>query len=163
MDRAAGMTEFLTAPDPAPEASGIEIVQLTATFEAFGLIVDFLARHPPFASFEARALAEAVQAQLRNRHHLIAMRGESVVGYAGWLLTTRPIGEAWVAGLGPLTPVAAERADAASLTIVVANEPSSIRRMLRGARVLNPGRRVYFKRDANGTQGVRKRSVHNEG
>jgi len=149
--------------DGAERVSGsnINILQLNGTFEAFGLVMDFVVQVPPFSKFEAKALADALLLQLRLSNHLVAMQGNRMVGYAGWLHTSREVGEAWMNGFGKLNAISADKADAASLTIVRSTDNSATRRLLRGARELNPGRLVYFKRDANPTQTTRKRSVQN--
>ena len=118
-------------PSESRVDNSISIVQLNGTFEAFGMLMDFLAHTKPFSQFEAGTLADALLLQLRQGHHLVALQDRKVVGYAGWLLTSRAVGDAWIEGRGKLRPVRQDLADAASLTIVAATEKSAIPRLIR--------------------------------
>ena len=85
-----------------------------------------------------------------------------MVGYVGWLLTTKDIGDLWQRNLGKLRPVSAEKSDFAALTVVAARDRPILLRLIRGARTLNPGKRVYFKREYDGGEkSTRKASVEN--
>jgi hypothetical protein len=142
----------MTDTEAAAEAGEVQIVQLNGTYEAFGLVMDFLCRIQPFAGFEAKALADAVTQQLRRSLHLVAMCDRRVVGYAGWLMTTPEIGQRWLEGTGPLTPKHGPEAVVAALTIVTAPERSTVTRLIRGARNAVPkGCRIVFKRGGENT------------
>lgn len=137
----------------------LRIVQFNATFEGFGMVMDYVARHPPFSDFEAKTLVEAIHQQLRFGHNLVALNHGEIIGYAGWLLTSTEIAERWVAGQGGLIRKQGAEAQAAALTIVVSEDRAAITRLMRGARRLNPGKRAYFKRGADAHKSERKRSV----
>ena len=81
-----------------------------------------------------KTLAEAVRQQLYLGHHMVAVRGKSLAGYAGWLLTSEAIGNAWLAGRGRLVPVDHALADAAALTTVAVAEKRPCSAHPRGAR-----------------------------
>lgn len=150
------------ATQVADGAPPVRIVQLGGTFEAFGVVVDYLSRTRPFADFEVGAFANAIRSQLSEGQHLAAMAGPEMVGYAGWMLTSDAVGRAWVDSGDALVRVPAGQATAAALTIVAVSEPSVTRRLLRGARELNPGKRIYFKRGSEGEpRAPRKASVLN--
>jgi len=136
---------------------GLQVVQFNATFEGFGMVMDYLCRTAPFSEFTSKTLADALHLQLKSGHHLVALRGGMVVGYAGWLMTSKAIAEAWVLDQGKLT--AHRDADAAALTIVAADERAVVTRIIRGARELNPGMRAYFKRSRVGSRPPVKRSL----
>lgn len=137
------------------------ITQLNGSFEAFGVIVDFLSRIQPFSKYDLGNFSKAVRAQLVHGHHLVALSGRTTVGYLGWLPTTEAVAEAWMRGDGRLVPVPEGQADAVVLTVVAATDNETIRPLIRQARRMNADRRVYFKRD--GPQGTKKASVHNLG
>lgn len=139
--------------------TGVQIVQMNLTPEALGLVIDFVGRKPPFAGFEAFVLLEALRHQLRDQHHLVALEGMKVVGYAGWMTTNTDIARAWLEDRGPLIRRSGPDAEASVLTIVASANKSITTRLMRGARELNPGRRVYFKRDSNDTDRLRKVSL----
>src|SRR5262249_55499654 len=80
----------------------------------------------------------------------------------GWLLTSKEIGECWAREQAPLKAVPENLADAAALTLVRADETKVLRRLIRAARQLNPGRRVFFLREyADGVKRARQASVLN--
>lgn len=137
----------------------IRIVQMNLTPEALGLVIDFVGRRRPFATFDALTLIDALGAQLRDQHHLVALDGRRVVGYAGWMMTTTAMAQAWLRNDGPLLRKSGPEADAPVLTIVASVNKAITARLMRGARELNPGRRAYFKRDSEDTDRRRKISV----
>lgn len=137
-------------PSDRRDSGPVRIIQLAGTFEAFGMVVDYLSRTQPFSSFELGAFAAAVRNQLGQGHHFAAMAGSEMVGYAGWLLTSDAVARAWVESNGPLLRLPAEQATAAALTTVAVTDPAATLRLIRGARELNKGKRVYFKRGSEG-------------
>jgi hemolysin-activating ACP:hemolysin acyltransferase len=139
--------------------SGLRVLQLNATFEAFGIVMDYLAVRAPFSTFEAGDLVKAVRRQLRGGHHLVAMQGQSAVGYLGWMPTTNAIAQKWLDGTGQLKPADAASTDAVALTIVAADLPLARRQLIRSARMLNKTVRVYFKRGAENGRPARKVSL----
>ncbi len=149
-------------PSDRQDSGAIRIVQLAGTFEAFGMVVDYLSRTAPFSEFVLGTLAGAIRQQLGAGHHFAAMSGTELVGYAGWLLTSDAVAQAWIDSNGPLLRVPPEQATAAALTTVAVTDPAATRRLMRGARELNKGKRVYFKRGSEGqNRPPRKTSVLN--
>lgn len=143
-------------------ATGMQIVKLAATFEGFGLAMDYLSRTAPFSAFELGNFAGVIRAQLQHGHHLAAMDDQVLVGYAGWMLTTAKTAEAWRDGHGILYPGDPATSDAAALTVFAVSEPSATPRLIRGARELNKNMRVYFKRGYDEeARGAKKTSVLN--
>jgi hypothetical protein len=137
----------------------LRIMQFNATPEGFGMIIDYVGRQNPFASFEAKVLIDALYQQLKHGHHLVAMRRNRIVGYAGWLLTSSEIAEGWIENRTSLIRKSDAEATAAALTIVASQDRAAITKLMRGARRLNPGKRAYFKRAASATKPARKRSA----
>jgi hypothetical protein len=134
---------------------------LSPSFEAFGLILDYLSLTTPFSGFELGNIAEVVRGQLGKRNHLVAMIGDRLVGYAGWMHTTIAIAEEWTSMNGILRPVSGAH-DAAALTIFAVTDTRATPRLIRGARDLNKDVRVFFKRGYQGeARGPKKASVLN--
>jgi hypothetical protein len=149
------------APRPVPTTGNVRIVRLPRSLEAFGALVDFLSRTEPFARYDLGNFARALQHQLAHGNHVAAVAGERIVGYCGWLPTTSAIAAAWVEDRGQLLPMTAG-ADAVVLTVVACNDRPLLARLVRRARGLNPGKRVYFKRQyADPARAARKSSVRN--
>jgi hypothetical protein len=151
--------------NPSLSASAIGSYQLRRfkpSFEALGIIVDFLSRKGPFDQFRAGPLTTALKYQLAHGHHAGAFRGEVLVGYGGWLPITCEQGELWLADRADLTPAAPDRAEAVALTIVRVDEPAAVRPLIRACRILEAGKRVFFKRDyAEGLRATRRGMVMN--
>lgn len=131
-------------------AHATKIVSLAPSVEAFGLAMDYLSRHSPFADYSVRSLAVAVRTQLQCRQNLAAINGDEIVGYIGWLITNETCARQWLEHDGPLMQEGNPLSRAAALTIVVSGSSDVTRRLIRGARELNKGVRVYFKRDYPG-------------
>lgn len=134
---------------------------MPATLESFGVAVDFLSGFEPFSTTNLGVFARAVRRQILRREHVVAFDGEKIIGYAGWLPTTIAAAEAWVKDGADLRPVD-EFADAAALTTVAVADTKVTLGLMRAARELNPGIRVFFKRSyADPDRAPRKAAVQN--
>jgi len=127
----------------------VKVVVLSQTFEAFGMVMDLLSYSETFRDFTVADLAPVVQRQLKEGFNLGAVSDGQLIGYAGWLLTDIQTGNDWVENKSFLRPIPTDEADAAALTIFVSEEKNVTRRLIRGARELNKGKRVFFKRGYN--------------
>lgn len=128
----------------------------------FGLVADYLSRRAPFDRFPLGQFCQSLRYQLTRAAHVAAFDGETLCGYLGWLPTTRAVGEAWRRNGGTLTPVEDAGHDAAALTVVCVDERVLLLPIIRQARRLNPGRRIYFKRTyADAARAERKATVAN--
>jgi hypothetical protein len=144
------------------EQGQYKIRRFKPSFEAVGIVVDFLSREAPFDRFGAGPLVTALKYQIVNGHHVSAFRGEALIGYCGWLRINHADGELWLADKADLTPLAGDRADAVALTIVRVDEPAAVRPLIRACRILEPRKRVFFKRDyAQATHAARRNTVMN--
>ncbi len=127
--------------------------------EALGLVVAYLARERPFCDYRAGRLVTAVKYQLSSRNHVCLLAGDMMLGYAGWLPITVAAGEKWMRDEAALVPAPA--ADAVALTVVSVTASEHLLPLIRACRRLNPGRRVFFKRDGTDRTRTRKASVFN--
>ena len=133
---------------------------LGGSYDAFGMVLDLLSRHPPFADSPLEHLAKTVRKQLRLGRNVAALSPQDdLVAYAGWVPALRASAELWVEGRGPLE-ILEQGSDALAMTIVVSTQPTVTTAMLRRARELNPDMHWYFKR-AYGDQlrGSRKQAL----
>lgn len=139
-----------------------EIRTLPPTPESLGAVADFLAGKPPFTKYEFAALIQAIRSQLRRGTHVCAVQGQAVIGYSGWLPTTKAAAERWLRGEGRLTAPGNGKADAVALTIFAADGNAMVLPMIRAARKRCPGLQVFFKRSyANESVQPRKSTVRN--
>ena len=134
------------------DASRLQLRRFTPSYEALGIVVDFLVRRAPYDQFRAGKLVAALKHQLAHGYHICAFRDETLIGYSGWLPITEELGQSWLDGKGELEPVPPERSNAAALTIVCADDPSIVRALIRATRKYRPGERVFFRRDYSGRQ-----------
>src|SRR5262245_6605735 len=114
-----------------PDPGGYQLRRFTPSFEALGIVIDFLSRKPPFDQFRAGHLVTAIKHQVAQGHHVCGFRGEVLVGYCGWLHITREAGELWLLDQAELKPIPPERADAVALTLVRIDEPAAVRPLIR--------------------------------
>jgi hypothetical protein len=142
-------------PSAMPE---LVISSFPNTPVSLGLLCDFVSRFPPFGGFQFGTMAVALRYQLEAQTHLVAGVDDRIVGYLGWIKTTRVTAEAWIAGNGPLT-AAAEGADAVAATILVTENAKYALPLIRKAKALNLGYSVYWKREFSGRRENVKRSV----
>jgi hypothetical protein len=152
------------AEDAAPGA-GWRIVELANTFEAFGMVIDFLSASLPFSSFELGPFSGVIRDQLSLAHNFTAIDpNNNIVGYAGWILTTRANAELWERDMGMLRAIVEPAADAAALTVVASNNKAATLALIRACRDRNKDIRVFFKRGYDGQMRTsRKSSVLNFG
>jgi hypothetical protein len=135
-----------------PTALSESAVMTALTFErvssspySLGMICEFVARFPPFNDFEFGVVVKTLLYQLESASHLAAGLDDRLVGYVGWISTTREIAEAWLDRDAQLRP-AFENADTLAVTILAAEEPSYIAPLIREAKVRHPGHSVFWKR-----------------
>jgi hypothetical protein len=138
--------------------SALVISPFPATPVSLGLLCEFVSSFPPFDAFEFRQMTAALRYQLETRSHLVAGLDDQIVGYVGWIRTTRAIAEAWIADAGPLTAVA-EDADAIAPTILVTRKSSYVLPLIKSAKAVNLGYSVYWKRHFDDGRPTAKRSV----
>lgn len=160
MGHTQGGSERGAAP-PLGVAPEFRLVQLTGSFEGFGVTMDYLSRRPPFAGYDLGNFAAALRLQLATGRHVAALEGPRMVGYCGWIATRSQDAQEWMRNRGPLMP-AEETADAIGVTTVAADDRRILTALIRHARERNRGASVYFKREyADGRRADRKSSVVN--
>jgi hypothetical protein len=125
---------------------------------SLGLLADYVSRFPPFGQFGFREMTMALRYQLETQTHLVAGLDDRIVGYVGWIRTTRAIAENWLDGNGPLTAVP-ENADAIAATMLVTENAKFALQLVRGAKALNREYSVYWKRQFFDGRATVKRSV----
>lgn len=139
------------------------IESLTGSYAAFGMVLDLLSRHAPFADSPLSQLAPTIRKQLRSGRQVAAISpGNDLLAYAGWVPTTRASAELWVAEIGPLS-IVNEGQDAMAMTVVVSTEAAVTAALMRRARDLNPDMKWYFKRSYDGQlRPARKQSLQDK-
>ena len=120
------------------DSAEFQFRRFTPSFEALGIVVDFLSREAPYDEFRAGKLIPALKNQVMHGHHVCAFRGERLVGYCGWLPISEELGTLWVEGKAELTPVPPDRANALAVTAICADDPQVLRPLIRARRQLAP-------------------------
>jgi len=138
-------------PEQLPQHDSDEprLRRLPLASGTLGAVLDFLSRDKFFGAIPLGRLVPAIRNQLDQQRHVCALRGKVIVGYCGWVLMTREMGEKWLKGEArfDVAGIPADQADAGALTIVRIAEPKLVLSMMRACRKLNPGRRVFFRRE----------------
>jgi len=112
-----------------------------------GAAVVFLSNKLPFSDYDFGGFSRTLQAQIAYGHHLCGLRERRIIGYCGWLLTTKAIGEAWIRGAGRLRPTPPGDSNAAAITVVAADERWVALHLVQAGRALvPPDWQIYFKR-----------------
>jgi hypothetical protein len=144
----------------AMDSPEYRIEVLTGSYEALGMVLDLLSRHPPFADWPLSRLGKSIRRQLRQGRQVGALSpSNELIGYAGWTPTLQASAELWIEDRGPLKVL--ERGyDAMAMTIVVSPQPGVAKALMRKARELNPDARWFFKRSyAHQLRGSRKAAL----
>src|SRR5262249_2439008 len=113
---------------------------------------------PPFNDYEFGTMTKSLLYQLETSNHLIAGLNDRIVGYVGWVRTTREIAEAWLKRDAQLKP-AFEDIDAIAVTILATENPDHICPLIKQAKTLNADYSVYWKRHFGNGRLAAKRSV----
>ncbi len=155
---ASGGAKPAAAGDPlAALVPAGRIATLPRGLESFGTVVDFLAQRPPFDRHALGPFSRAIRRQVTRGEHVAALDGARLVGYIGWLPTSRAVAEAWLAGAATLVPV--EDADAVVLTMVAVARDGVLLPLIRAARERDRARKIYFKRSYTGSARRERKSV----
>ena len=126
------------------DSAEFQFRRFTPSFEALGIVVDFLSREAPYDEFRAGKLVTALKHQVMHGHHVCGFRGERLVGYCGWLPISGELGRLWVQGKAELAPVPADQADAVALTTIRVDDPKVMPPLIRASRKLHYGKRVFY-------------------
>jgi hypothetical protein len=94
---------------PRKLSPGFHLRRFKPSFEAVGVVADFVSRVPPFEGYGAGTLITALKYQILNGCHVAGFDGETLIGYCGWLQITKAEGEDWMQGSGELRPAPPSR------------------------------------------------------
>jgi hypothetical protein len=125
---------------------------------SLGLLVEFVSRFRPFDDFEFGMMVQSLRYQLDTGNHIVMGLDDRIVGYLGWIKTTRAVADAWLDQDGPLHAVLHDL-DAIAVTVLAVEESGDILPLIRRAKQLNPGYSVYWKRHASDGRLSAKRRV----
>lgn len=154
------MVESTRSEIGATLPDGYRIVTLPGSLEALGLVLSELAQRPPFSAMNLKFAHEAIRYQLRYGCNGAALDEQGrLISYVGWARTVQAQAELWLQGKTHLKVVARDF-DAIVCTVVLSKDAALTRTLIRRARRLNSGKRVYFKRTyAVSARPERKNSV----
>jgi hypothetical protein len=74
---------------PRKLGPGFHLRRFKPSFEAVGIVADYVSRVPPFEGYAAGTLLTAVKYQILNGCHVAGFDGETLIGYCGWLQITK--------------------------------------------------------------------------
>src|SRR5216684_118892 len=129
----------------AVRMSSVSFERLPSSPYTLGMVCEFVSRFPPFNAYEFGVMIKTLLYQLETGSHLIAGLDDRIVGYVGWIRTTREIAEAWLERDAKLEP-AFEQIDAIAVTVLAAEDPQHMLPLVKHAKTLNAEYSVYWKR-----------------
>ena len=140
------MTSKQTEGTPAAQQA-LQAIQDRDRYKALGRAVSYLMTKPAFAKLPFGHWSRILTGQINRGHYLFVVRGDMVVGFLGWALTTEDKADPWLAGTRELS---AEDSLAGDCVLVNAWEASSgeVHQFIVGClRQIGQGKRlVYGKR-----------------
>ena len=130
---------------------------------SLGLVSEFVSRFPPFNNFEFGKMVQSLLYQLEAGTHVAAGLDDRIVGYVGWIKTTRLIAEAWLNHNGELHATF-DDPDAIAVTVLVTEKSRYILPLIKHAKTMNSNYSVYWKRhlrdgQTSAMRGVRKKAL----
>lgn len=125
---------------------GLRCIRLDDPYRALGLAANMLAKVEPYAQYRMDGLIPTLMAEIQRGHYLFTLKGERVLGYAGWALCTPELARAWVEGR--YKPNYAECVNGSAPVLVTFHSKSRAATVLqiRYLRSLYPGQEVFFRR-----------------
>jgi hypothetical protein len=138
--------------------TGMTFERVPSSPYSLGMICEFVARFAPFNDYEFGVMIKTLLYQLETGSHLAAGIDDRLVGYLGWISTTREIAEGWFNHDAQLRP-ASTNIDAVAVTILATEEPRYARPLIKQAKLLNPHYSVYWKRQFDSGRLGAKRAV----
>ena len=105
---------------------------------ALGIAANMLHNSPPFEGLSAEKFIGTLLGQICRKHYVFTMRGQEILGYAGWALCTEEVGRAWAEGR--YTPKHEESIDGPCVMVVTfySDAPEATRFQTRYLRNLKP-------------------------
>jgi hemolysin-activating ACP:hemolysin acyltransferase len=128
---------------------------------ALGAACHLLARLEPYAGYGFGPVTRTLAAQIKRGHYLFVRRERTTLAYAGWALCRDDVAERWISGDGAPDFAACVEGPAVVLVVVASVEATATRRLIRAARELAPGRRIYFRRAYEDGRSARPGTVAN--
>ncbi len=119
--------------------------RLSDSPNSLGLAAEFVARYPPFVTYEFGPMVRTLLFQLERQTHLVGTIDEKIVAYLGWMRTSPEIAERWINEDGKLRPDPRSD-DAVAVTVFAVADPKHSLAMIRKAKTIEAGRSVYWKR-----------------
>ena len=132
-DQSIGITQFSNIP---PDLQKIWALEYIASWQ-------------PFAGYGLKSVLDAVNVQLATKCYAIALENHTILGYIGWVLTTKDSVELWRGGSGQLRAIS-EKPDAAVITILAVSSPKLILPLVRFAFRQADSLPIFWKRDIAG-------------
>ena len=136
------------SPAAHPAPSALRAVRPDDRRCALGMAVSYLMKEPVFARLPFGQWSRVLVGQVNRGHCLFAMRGERVVGFAGWAITTRDRAEAWLTRNRDFSSAEGRSGDVMLINAWMADDPVVNRFLVRVVRraALQDKVAIYAKR-----------------
>lgn len=136
------------APSPdLPKPVPLQAIQDRDRYKALGRAVSYLMTKGAFARLPFGHWSRILTGQVNRGHYFFVVRGETVVGFIGWALTTEEKADRWLAGTHDLTAEESVAGDCVLVNAWEASDGEVHRFIVQNLRQVGRGRRfVYGKR-----------------
>ena len=84
--------------EPVRTEEPLRAIRIKDSCRALGMAVSYLMTEASFARLPFGHWARVLVGQINREHYIFAVRGNQIVGFAGWLLTDEAGAERWLAG-----------------------------------------------------------------
>ena len=116
-------------------------------YRALGRAVSYLMTKPAFAKLPFGHWSRILTGQINRGHYVFVVRGETVVGFLGWALTTEDKADQWLAGTRDLSAADSLDGDCVLVNAWEASDGEVHRFVVGTLRQVGNGKRfVYGKR-----------------
>lgn len=136
--------------------SEISIQQVSEYNSAMGIASSYVAAHQPFGAYRADRLIGSLSGQVKRGHYAFAVRGGTIIGYAGWALCTEPTARAWLEDGQVPSPDQYSGGDVVVIVIVIADDTEAVRNLKAHLRKLYRGKSFMARRAARTTNVLRR-------
>lgn len=136
----------MTTPDRRT-TPGLKAIQDRDPYKALGRAVSYLMTKPAFAKPPFGHWSRILTGQINRGHYFFVVRGDTVVGFLGWALTTEEKADRWLAGTHELRAEDSVTGDCVLVNAWEATDADVHRFIVDNLRHVGNGKRlVYGKR-----------------
>ncbi len=113
-------------------------------YRALGRAVSYLMTKPAFARLSFGHWSRILTGQVNRGHYFFVVRGDAVVGFLGWAVTTEEKADRWLAGTHALKAEDSHAGDCILINAWAANDAEAHRFVIENLRRVGQGKRLLY-------------------